>query len=117
MDWNKRRYKMTNTNTVPRITKASIYIENENYYLAIEGEDNSSYISIPKININSFVLTQEDERVNGHILFARKVNVEMRVECNEEGSYAFYTKKTKPAKELTIAEIEKELGYKIKIKG
>lgn len=108
---------MINTTRVPRITKASVYIENGDYYLAIEGENNSGYISIPKININSFVLTQEDETVNGHILFARKVNVEMRVECNEEGAYAFFTKKNKPAKELTIAEIEKELGYKIKIKG
>ena len=117
MDWNKRRRKMANIIRVPGISKVSVYIENGNYYLAIEGEDNSSYISIPKINISSFLLTQEDERINGHILLSRKVNVEMRVECNEEGAYAFFTKKNKPAKELTIAEIEKELGYKIKIKG
>lgn len=106
---------MTNVTRVPQITKASVYIEDGTYYLAIEGEDNFSYISIPKVNINSFVLTQEDEMVNGHIFFARKVNVQMAVEPGEE-PYSFYTKKTK-AKELTIAEIEKELGYRIKIKG
>lgn len=107
---------MTNVTRVPQITKASVYIEDGTYYLAIEGEDNFSYISIPKVNINSFVLTQEDEMVNGHILFARKVNVQMAVERDEEGAYSFYTKKIEPVKEMTIAQIQKELGYKIKIK-
>jgi hypothetical protein len=107
---------MTDITRVPQITKASVYIENGDYYLAIEGEDNLSYISIPKINISSFVLKQEDEMINGYIFYARKMKVEMAVERNEGEPYSFYTKKTK-AKELTVAEIEKELGYRIKIKG
>lgn len=107
---------MTNITRVPQITKASVYIENGDYYLAIEGENDLSYISIPKINISSFVLTQEDEMINGHIFFARKMKVEMAVEPGEEGAYSFYTKKTEPVKEMTIAQIQKELGYKIKIK-
>jgi hypothetical protein len=98
------------------ITKVGVFMEDGTYYLSIEGEDDRGIISIPKINIDSFILTQEDERVNGHILFARTVKVEMAVERDEEGAYSFYTKKTKPPKEMTVAQIQKELGYKIKIK-
>ena len=107
---------MNKTSRISEITKAGVYIENGVYYLAIEGQDRAGHISIPKINIDSFVLTQEDNIINGKILFARKVNIEMKVEADENGEYATYTQKTQPVKEMTLKEIQQELGYKVKIK-
>ena len=107
---------MNSVNRVSNITKASIFVENGTYYLSVEGGDNTGTISIPKINIDSLILTQEDERINGHVLFARKVSVEMKVEADQDGSYASFKRKPEPIKEMTVAQIQKELGYKIKIK-
>lgn len=101
------------------IIKAGVYLEEGEYFLEVEGRAPGGTVVIPRIAIGSLICIRDTESLfhnNGMIKFAEKVSVNMKVLAGEDKSYVQFQADEKPPKEMTIAEIQKELGYKIKIK-
>lgn len=114
------------------IKNIRLYEENGRYYLSLnyiyEDDNSIKEFEIPKVKLpfskNSFLNIKSDYydsygRVD-HYLIVNNANFELcRAECSMEGvfgehEFVFKTIEKK-ATEMTISEIEKRLGYKIKI--
>lgn len=81
------------------VTHTSTFLEKGELFLSIEGRTEKGKFIIPKISLKS--------------LFEH----ETTIYCNSIDSVLIeFIPDEKPPKEMTIAEIQKELGYKIKIK-
>ena len=108
------------------------YDENNIPYLAFKAEyyydDDSVYeVNIPKIDLSKMrVDLQLKQDINySHPFFrsyllppSQNVISEVTFDIEPNQNYNYYTlKDLTPPKEMTIGDIEKELGYKVKIKN
>lgn len=101
------------------ISKVAVYLEEDEYFLEVEGRVPGGTVIIPKIAIESLIYTMEIERLYGNNILMEsfaQASVNMKVLADGDNSYIHFQADEKPLKEMTIAEIQKELGYKIKIK-
>jgi hypothetical protein len=109
------------------ITDLKLYKENGAYYLSasICHEDNRGVyeISIPRVKLP---VSQDIELCNTteHSYWSNKTTVSLNFGLgklyaepfNDDGSYFVINQVEEKVHEMTLAEIEKELGYKIKLK-
>jgi hypothetical protein len=94
--------------------KVKLYIENKKTYMCLEFDSEFYdgtiiHAIIPKINLNTIDIVEE------HLSHCQNFSIKFHTDLVNE-SFMLMNDVT-PRKEMTVEEIEKELGYKIKIKN
>lgn len=102
--------------------QATFYKKNNHTYMKLEfdGIINGKKVRylIPKIDFESFTMEIDTQKLYHENVFITDFGsfAELKFDlCSLDGR--FYTTKNLEPKEMTVKEIEKELGYKIKITG
>lgn len=104
---------------INEVTKVSVYYENGEPFLTIEGQISGGKLTIPRIRLSHLSVKIEEgalECGNNYLTVSRKGYVEIPIEPIENEALVFYEANKPQTKEMTIREIEKKLGYNIKIK-
>lgn len=101
------------------VTHTSTFIENGELFLKIEGQSEHGRFVIPKIALNSLVFEHETSGLyyGSSEPVAALYSAEITLTVIPVDSVLIeFIGNEEPAQEMTIAQIQKELGYKIKIK-
>lgn len=111
--------KIINKNNVKlEDLKYTLYSEGENTYLQLSGKyvhDKVEYIvDVPRICLNKMELIK-NEYLDGYGSLCPLVGVDYTVSFDLEAKDKIFIEAREIGKEMTKEQIEKELGYKIKI--
>lgn len=101
--------------------KVGLFYEKDKPYLSLEGKtkDNKAEINLFKIDLTNLVINTDVANIYDDVRFLpiktlKDYSVTFPLKTNEND--VAYTVKFDDRKEMTKEQIEKELGYKIKIK-
>ena len=101
--------------------KATFYEENDSMYMKLEFDsvhkNEKFHYSIPKIDLQGFSIDIDKSKLyHGVNLISDYKSAELKFKLFKADG-AYYSVQDLTPKEITIEEIEKKLGYKVKIIG